>query len=104
MQISNEPSVAPIAPVSEQEQIIKQAAQTAATPAPPTQSNAVTAVSETLAAVYFTSAAGKQFSASVDQAGAEYVANLPYPPGGTVTADTIGAAETDIAIKIDELI
>jgi hypothetical protein len=101
MQISDS-SVAPVAPVSE---IQPSKAQTTRASASETaiQNNAGSPADEVLAAVYSTSAAGKNYSASVEQSGSSYIATIPYPPGGSVSGPSIEAAESNLAIRIDEL-
>ena len=105
MQIGSDSSVAPVAATSPVTYGTEQTSR--ATPAPQlaaAQSALNTTEQETLAAVYFTSAAGKNYSANVEEAGSEYVASIPYPPGGSVSGPTIEAAETNLSLRIDELV
>jgi hypothetical protein len=103
MQISSDSSVSPIAPISPSTLSTTRSEQAPTSQSVSTASSNGAVGSETLAAVYITSAAGRDFSASVDQAGSVYVATLPYPPGGTASGESVQQVENNLTIRIDEL-
>jgi hypothetical protein len=103
MQISSDSSVSPIAPISASSLSNSRSEQAPTSQSAPATSGNGTVASQTLAAVYVTSAAGRDFSASVDQSGSVYVATLPYPPGGTASGESIQQVENNLTIRIDEL-
>jgi hypothetical protein len=105
MQIGSDSSVAPVSAVSGVSYGAEQTSRTASAPQSAAAENSLnSAAQETLAAVYFTTAAGKNYSANVEEAGAEYIASIPYPPGGSVSGPTVEAAENNLSLRIDELV
>ena len=50
-----------------------------------------------------TTVAGKNYSLSIEQAGATYVASVPDPPGATATGSSAQVAENYLDIKLDTL-
>jgi hypothetical protein len=50
-----------------------------------------------------TTVAGKNYSLSIEQAGATYVASVPDPPGATATGSSAQVAENNLDIKLDTL-
>jgi hypothetical protein len=53
---------------------------------------------------YSTTVGGKQYAASVLEAGGEYTASIASVPGATATGTSQQAAENSLNMRIDELV
>lgn len=103
MQIGSDSSVAPITSVSGTQYRAEQQTPVPISQLPLVQSQLDGEVEEELAAVYPTLTGSKSYAESVDQRGTEFIANVPYPPGGTVIGPSVAAVENNLNIRIDEL-
>jgi hypothetical protein len=67
--------------------------------------SAAAAVSEvTSVSAYATTIAGQQYAGSVEESGGEYTASIPSVALATSSGSTAAAAETNLDIRIDELV
>jgi hypothetical protein len=66
--------------------------------------NETTAQEATLAAVFSTTAGGKNYSADVEQSGGEYTATVTGLPGASASGSSAMAAEENLDNRIDMLV
>ena len=68
------------------------------------QASAIEAAALTSVSAYATTLGGKQYAGSVEEFGGEYTASIPSVARATATASSAAAAETNLDIRIDELV